>query len=125
MLLSRHYKDRSATDYKRMIRDARVTDKRYITLNRKQINYQTKRKWHPRPIFREGRLRGGVLFEKMDVRYRPFSNLSRRTIGFVNENGKVLAFEFSFEKHLADKMVKHCFRKLQVTRGSRYSMPTM
>jgi hypothetical protein len=27
------------------------------------------------PIFREGRLGGGTIFEKVDVRYHPFSNL--------------------------------------------------
>ncbi len=112
MLLSRHYKDRSATDYKRMIRDARVTDKRYITLNRKQINYQTKKEMASWPIFREGRLRGGVLFEKMDVRYRPFSNLSRRTIGFVNENGKGVGLEFSFEKALGGQDGEALFQKI-------------
>ena len=52
------------------------------------------------PIFREGRLRGGAIFEKVDVRYRPFSNLSRRTIGFVNENDKGAGLEFSFNEHL-------------------------
>lgn len=112
MLLSRHYKDRSATDYKRMIRDARATDKRYITLNRKQINYQTKKEMASWPIFREGRLRGGVLFEKMDVRYRPFSNLSRRTIGFVNENGKGVGLEFSFEKALGGQDGEALFQKI-------------
>ena len=112
MLLSRHYKDRTATDYKRMIRDARATDKRYITLNRKQINYQTKKEMASWPIFREGRLRGGVLFEKMDVRYRPFSNLSRRTIGFVNENGKGVGLEFSFEKALGGQDGEALFQKI-------------
>ena len=52
------------------------------------------------PILREGRLRGGAIFEKVDVRYRPFSNLSRRTIGFVNENEKGAGLEFSFNKQL-------------------------
>lgn len=112
MLLSRHYKDRTATDYKRMIRDARATDKRYITLNRKQINYQTKKEMASWPIFREGRLRGGVLFEKMDVRYRPFSNLSRRTIGFVNDNGKGVGLEFSFEKALGGQDGEALFQKI-------------
>src|SRR5213075_1601650 len=95
-----HYRDRSSVDYKRMIRDAGESGKRYLVLNRKQINYQTKKDMARWPIFREGRLRGGILFEKIDVRYRPFSNLSRRTIGFVNENGKGVGLEYSFNQHL-------------------------
>ena len=111
-LLSRYYKDKSATDYKRMIRDARETDKRYVILNRKQVSYQTKKEMASWPIFREGRLRGGVLFEKMDVRYRPFSHLSRRTIGFVNENGNGAGLEFSFEDALGGQDGEALFQKL-------------
>ena len=77
MLLSRYYKDRSAKEYKEMLKDARATGKQYVTINRKQINYLTKKEMMSWPIFRDGRYKGGVIFEKMDVRYRPFSNLSR------------------------------------------------
>ncbi len=111
-LLSRYYKDRSATDYKRMIIDARKTDKQYIVINRKQINYQAKKEMSSWPIFREGRLRGGVLFEKMEVRYRPFSHLSRRTIGFVNENGNGAGLEYSFENALGGQDGEALFQKI-------------
>lgn len=111
-LLSRYYKDRSATDYKRMIIDARKTDKQYIVINRKQINYQAKKEMSSWPIFREGRLRGGVLFEKMEVRYRPFSHLSRRTIGFVNENGNGAGLEYSFESALGGQDGEALFQKI-------------
>jgi cell division protein FtsI (penicillin-binding protein 3) len=94
------FKDKSKEDYKRMLRDARETGKQYIVLNRKQIDYQDKKDMMRWPIFREGRLGGGAIFEKVDVRYRPFSNLSRRTIGFVNENDKGVGLEFSFNQHL-------------------------
>jgi cell division protein FtsI (penicillin-binding protein 3) len=98
--LSTFFKDKSARDYKEMLIDARATGKQYIVINRKQINYQDKKKMTTWPIFRAGRLRGGAIFEKVDVRYRPFSNLSRRTIGFVNENDKGAGLEFSFNAHL-------------------------
>jgi cell division protein FtsI (penicillin-binding protein 3) len=98
--LSKFFKDKSQKDYKRMLIDARETGKQYIILNRKQIDYQDKKEMMDWPIFREGRLRGGAIFEKVDVRYRPFSNLSRRTIGFINENDKGAGLEFSFNQHL-------------------------
>lgn len=101
LLLSRFYKDKSAVDYKRMLMDARTADKQYIVINRKQIDYQEKKMMGEWPIFREGRLRGGVIFEKVDIRYRPFSNLSRRTIGFVNENEHGAGLEYSFNNELA------------------------
>jgi cell division protein FtsI (penicillin-binding protein 3) len=98
--LATFFKDRSKKDYKQMLIDARATGKQYIVLNRKQINYQDKKSMMDWPIFREGRLRGGAIFEKVDVRYRPFSNLSRRTIGYVNENDKGAGLEYSFNAHL-------------------------
>src|SRR5690606_35061794 len=53
------------------------------------------------PILREGRLRGGAIFEKVDVRYMPFANLGRRTIGFINENDRGAGLEYSFNERLA------------------------
>ena len=98
--LSRFFKDKSKTEYKRLLQDARASGKQYIILNRKRVDYQDKKAMMDWPIFREGRLRGGAIFEKVDLRYRPFSNLSSRTIGFVNENDKGAGLEFSFNKQL-------------------------
>lgn len=112
MLLARYYKDKSATEYKRMIQDARTANRQYIILNRKQINYQTKKIMSEWPIFRNGRYGGGVIFEKIDVRYRPFSNLSRRTVGFVNENGKGAGLEYSFNEALGGQDGEALFQKI-------------
>jgi len=98
--LSRLFKDRSKVDYKRMLQDARATHKQYVILSRKRINYQEKKMMMEWPIFREGRLRGGAIFEKIDVRYHPFANLSRRTIGYINENDKGAGLEYSFNDQL-------------------------
>lgn len=98
--LSVFFKDKSQKEYKRLLKDARSSNKQYLILSRKQIDYQDKKMMMTWPIFREGRLRGGAIFEKIDVRYRPFSNLSRRTIGFVNENDKGAGLEFSYNKQL-------------------------
>lgn len=98
--LSRFFKDRSKTDYKRLLTDARATGKQYVILCRKRINYQEKKMIMGWPIFREGRLGGGAIFEKIDVRYHPFTNLSRRTIGFINENDKGAGLEYSFNQQL-------------------------
>jgi cell division protein FtsI (penicillin-binding protein 3) len=98
--LSSFFRDKSKTDYKRMLKDARSSGKQYIIINRRQIDYQDKKKMMTWPIFREGRLRGGAIFEKVDIRYRPFNNLSGRTIGFVNENEKGAGLEYSFNDQL-------------------------
>lgn len=98
--MSRFFGDRTREGYRRMLRDARESGKQYIVINKKRIDYQDKKKMMDWPIFREGRLGGGVIFEKVDVRYRPFSNLSGRTIGFVNENDKGAGLEYSFDEQL-------------------------
>ncbi len=110
--LSRFFKDKSAVDYKRMLKDARASGKQYIMLSRRQVDYQDKKIISSWPIIREGRLRGGAIFEKVDVRYRPFSNLSRRTIGFVNENDKGAGIEYSFHKHLGGQNGYAYYQKL-------------
>ena len=112
LLLSSYYKDRSAKEYKEFLKDARSSGKQYVIINRKQINYQKKKEMMTWPIFRDGRYRGGVLFEKMDVRYRPFSNLSRRTIGFVNEDGKGAGLEYSFDTSLGGQDGEALFQKI-------------
>lgn len=101
--LSRFFGDKSKSEYKRMLRDARAARRQYIVLNKKRIDYQDKKAMSTWPIFREGRLGGGVIFEKVDVRYNPFNKLSRRTIGFVNENDKGAGLEYSFNEELSGR----------------------
>ena len=98
--LSNFFQDKSKRDYKEMLLDARAAGKQYVVLSRKKIDYQDKKRMMTWPIFREGRLKGGAIFEKIDERHRPFSNLSRRTIGFVNEDDKGAGLEYSFNKFL-------------------------
>ncbi|MBI3482006.1 MAG: transpeptidase family protein, partial [Bacteroidetes bacterium] len=102
----------SAKEYKEMLKDARASGKQYVTINRKQINYQSKKEMTSWPIFREGRYKGGVIFERIDVRYRPFSNLSRRTIGFVNEDEKGAGLEYSFNEILGGQDGEALFQKI-------------
>ncbi|HEX8059751.1 MAG TPA: cell division protein, partial [Cyclobacteriaceae bacterium] len=98
--LSQYFRDRSKADYRNMISDARKANKRYLVINRKRINYQAKKDMTSWPLFREGRYKGGVIFEKTDIRYNPFTGLSKRTIGFVNEDGAGAGLEKSFNEAL-------------------------
>ena len=110
--LAGYFRDRSKDDYKRMLIDARAANKQYITINRKRINYQAKKEMTSWPLFREGRYRGGVIFEKIDLRYRPFTNLSERTIGYVNEDGAGAGLEKSFDEALGGQNGEALFQKI-------------
>lgn len=110
--LSWHFNDHPRTYYKRKINDARLAGKQYIVLNRKLITYQEKKKISDWPIFRKGRLKGGIIFEKLNRRVRPFAYLGYRTIGFVNENNNGAGLEYSFNKYLAGKDGKGLYQKI-------------
>ncbi len=109
--LSAFYGDASARTYKNRILDARAKGRRYILLNRKLINYQEKKMMAQWPLFRYGRMKGGVLFERVDKRFRPFNYLAQRTIGFINENHNGAGLEYSFNEALAGKPGKALFQK--------------
>ncbi len=109
--LAAFFKDNSAKHYKQRILNARNSGKRYVQLNRKLIDYQDKKEMEQWPIFRAGRMRGGVLFTKVDKRFKPFGYLGQRTIGFVNQNGRGAGLEYSFNTELAGKTGKALYRK--------------
>ena len=111
-LLSQHFKNQSAQAYQRKIYQARHSGKRYVLLNRQKIDYLEKKEMETWPLFRAGRYRGGVVFERVNVRYKPFAYLGTRTIGFVNENGKGAGLEYSFNRFLAGKDGQGLFQKM-------------
>lgn len=111
--LSNFYKDLSPSQYKRRIDEARRDKRRYMIINRKEIDYQEKKIMEEWPIFREGRLTGGVIFEKVEKRFLPFSHLGYRTIGTVNSDNKgVVGLEYSFNRQLAGKNGKSLYQKM-------------
>ncbi|XOV91231.1 MAG: penicillin-binding protein [Bacteroidota bacterium] len=112
-MLSRFYDDLSPTQYKRKIDDARRAKKRYIVLSRDKIGYQDKKRMENWPIFREGRSKGGVIFEKVEERFLPFSQLGYRTIGTVNaDNRGVVGLEYSFNRQLAGQDGRSVFQRM-------------
>ncbi|MCV9387132.1 transpeptidase family protein [Reichenbachiella sp. ABR2-5] len=111
-LLSRYFKDLSARDYKRKINNARLEGRRYLRLNRQKINYLAKKEMSTWPLFREGRMEGGVLFEKVDERFHPFSYLGYRTIGTTDEENRgVVGLEYSFNNYLQGRNGKALYQK--------------
>ncbi|MBC6698126.1 penicillin-binding protein [Hymenobacter sp. BT190] len=112
--LAHFFGDRSVSEYKRKLKNARLAKPsvRYIRLNSRQINYQEKKELANWPIFREGKNKGGVIFEKVDKRFRPFGGLAQRTIGFVNEDKNGAGLEFTFNRHLAGKDGEALFERL-------------
>jgi cell division protein FtsI (penicillin-binding protein 3) len=115
--LAAFYRDGSGLSYKRKITRARDKGRRYLVLNSKSINYLEKKKMQEWPIFREGAMHGGVIFEKENKRFKPHQGLARRTIGDVREaeeGGKKgqTGIEYSFNKQLAGRDGQAMFAKI-------------
>jgi len=111
-LLSRQFNDKSKDYYKRLISDARINNKKYLILNRKQIGYQEKQEMMNWPIFRQGRMSGGVIFEKVEKRFYPFKALAGRTVGFLNEDNYGAGLEYSFNSYLGGENGEALFQKI-------------
>ncbi len=112
-LLSKFYNDRTPSQYKLIIQEARSKGRRYMVLNRQEIGYQDKKMMESWPIFREGRMKGGIIFEKVERRFLPFSHLGLRTIGTVNaENRGTVGLEYSFNRQLAGRDGKALYQKM-------------
>ncbi|WP_192821365.1 penicillin-binding protein [Rufibacter sp. LB8] len=112
MMLSRFFGDQSPEYYKRKIKGARAKNRKYVRINGRLINYQDKKLMAKWPIFRAGKNKGGVIFEKIDRRFLPFGSLAKRTIGFINEDRKGAGLEFSFNRHLAGKDGEALFERM-------------
>ncbi|MDJ1506479.1 penicillin-binding protein [Xanthocytophaga agilis] len=120
ILLSNYFGDRTPDEYRRRIKDIRkfnehVKDgdqKQYLVMNQKLIDYQGKKMMEKWPIFRYGRNKGGVIFERLDRRYRPFKFLAQRTIGFLNDKKQGAGLEFSYNKQLAGQNGRALFQRM-------------
>lgn len=112
--LSRHFGDKPQSYYKRKINNARVGGKKYLVLNQEEINYQDKKEMMGWPIFDRGRMKGGVIFEKIDTRFNPFGYLGSRTIGSIEEehNRGIVGLEYSFNSQLAGKNGKALYQRI-------------
>ncbi len=110
-LLADFYGDKDWKDYYSMIDLAQRDKVSYIRLNEKKLDYQQKKAMETWPIFREGKFKGGVVFEKSNERYNPFGKMGFRTIGYKKEKEKV-GIENSFDNQLAGTNGKGNFEKI-------------
>lgn len=98
--LSNFFRDRSAAQYSRALREAREKGNRYYLLKR-NVGHQDLKKVREFPIFKMGRYRGGLIAERKNKRILPFQNLAARTIGYKLENeGVYVGLEGAYASHI-------------------------
>lgn len=83
--LADFYKDKKASDYRRMLVEARAAGKRFMYVNRRLLTYQQMKEVSQFPLFKAGQRRGGVQFEKVDHRTYPYGRLGFRTLGYLKD----------------------------------------
>ncbi len=115
--LSAFFKDKSKEAYKRKIVNARKHHKHYVKIARK-LTYDDYIKVKQFPLFRLPSNKGGFISKKITKRKRPFGELMRRTIGFLNEDVKTgiiqgkAGIEFSYNRELGGRPGKYYMQKI-------------
>ncbi|MFT6829089.1 MAG: cell division protein FtsI (penicillin-binding protein 3), partial [Roseivirga sp.] len=110
--LSNFFQDQSSAVYRKRISEARQSRKRFMVINNDLINYQQKQLMESWPIFRQGRMIGGVIFDKVDERHRPFKTLAQRTIGYVKDDNVGVGIEMSYNDWLSGQDGKGLYQKV-------------
>jgi cell division protein FtsI (penicillin-binding protein 3) len=76
----------NASDYERYIRRARSNKRRYLLIKKNATN-EERRKLRAMPIFKLGRLKGGIIdTDETIIRKMPQGELLRRTLGYSRQN---------------------------------------
>ncbi|MDQ3051768.1 MAG: cell division protein, partial [Bacteroidota bacterium] len=97
--LSQLFKDRPASEYKLVLREARREGARYFLL-KKGVSYKELQAVKKFPIFRMGRYKGGLIPEQKNKRVKPFEYLASRTVGYKMDDVEPVGIEGAFDKHL-------------------------
>lgn len=100
MKLAGFFKDRSASQYARELREARKKKNRYFLIKR-NVGHQEMKAVREFPIFNMGRYRGGLIAERKNKRILPFQNLAARTIGYkIPGEGVQVGLEGAYASHI-------------------------
>lgn len=99
--LSRLFKDRHWSSYKRALVKARKEGNRYYLVKR-HVSYTQLQQVKKFPIYREGRFKGGVQYVQSTKRVRPYGMLAFRTVGYTMSGNlrSVVGIEGAYEDEL-------------------------
>jgi|AntAceMinimDraft_17_1070374.scaffolds.fasta_scaffold02477_3 cell division protein FtsI (penicillin-binding protein 3) len=108
--LSMLFKDKTKSQYKNILINARKQGNKYFLVKRK-ITYDELKKMRSFPILKFGRYRGGMIVIKKDKRKKPFEMLASRTIGY-DRPGYHVGLEGAYRKILKGVNGKRLERKI-------------
>jgi cell division protein FtsI (penicillin-binding protein 3) len=112
MKLSDFFKDKSAKEYSRMLRDARNDGSRYQLIRRK-VTYRELKEVREFPIFKLGKYKGGLIVVEQNKRVFPYQSLASRTIGYNNANVKnQVGLEGAYAKYIDGENGKRLMQRI-------------
>lgn len=97
--LAAFFKDKSADQYRRLLRRARKDRNRYYLVKR-NASFQEMKVVRTFPIFNLGKYKGGLIAEQKNKRILPFATLAARTIGYKNENVQPVGLEGAYANYI-------------------------
>lgn len=102
MALSSLFGDRSSAEYRKGFAQARVKGNRYYRV-KGNVDFDQVQAAKKFPIWRNGRYKSGVIFEKRTVRLMPFKGLATRTVGYERDGVQPVGVEGAFNTVLSGK----------------------
>lgn len=109
--LANLFRDRTAGEYKKILKDGYREKERYFLLKRevKFDDYQAVRNF---PMFRLGRNKSGLIAETKNKRINPFYLLANRTIGLSRQNAQNVGLEGTYDSLLNGVTGKRLMRRI-------------
>ncbi|MDZ4664240.1 MAG: penicillin-binding protein [Bacteroidota bacterium] len=104
------FKDKSETQYLRILNSARKTKDRYVLLQR-SVSYKDLQALKKFPILRKGS-KGGLVTLQTNKRERPFRLLAARTIGLARDGVKPVGLEGAFDTSLTGISGRRLMQKI-------------
>jgi cell division protein FtsI (penicillin-binding protein 3) len=108
LCLATLFNDRSAIEYKRMLKQGFAEKDRYFLLKRKLSfkDYQVMRTF---PLVRLGKNKSGFIADTKTIRLNPYKLLASRTIGLLRDKNKV-GLELTYDEYLTGSTGKRLVR---------------
>ncbi len=107
--LANLFKDRTAGEYKQLLKQGYKDEDRYFEL-RKNISFREYEQLRTFPLVRLGRNKSGFIAEDQSIRLNPYKLLAYRTIGLDRENAQKIGLEQTYDSLLKGRSGKRLVR---------------
>ncbi len=103
--------DKSPIGWKNELVARRKNGARYFQI-KNHVDYNMLMKVRNFPVFREGRIKGGLIEIQKSFRVKPYKEMASRTIGVDRKNATKIGLEGSFDEFLKGQTIKRLYKKL-------------